>query len=111
MERKSLGELEEIVLLAVGVLQEEAYGLAITKEIKKVTGRKINMRAIHTTLYRLEEKGFLKSKLGGATKQRGGRRKRLFKITNRGQVAITEAKEIRMKLWDLLPSTLNKANK
>ena len=106
MKRKSLGELEEMVLLTVGVLHEEAYGFAITKEIARVTGRNVNMRAIHTTLYRLEEKGFLKSILGGATKQRGGRRKRLFTITNLGQTAITDAKESRMKLWDLLPVTI-----
>ncbi len=106
MKRKNLGELEEIVLLTVGVLDEESYGLAITKEIKKITGRSVNMRAIHTTLYRLEEKGFLESLLGGATKQRGGRRKRLFRITSLGQKAIHEAKNTRMQLWDLLPQTI-----
>lgn len=106
MKRKNLGELEEIVLLSVGVLDEEAYGLAITKEIKRITGRNVNMRAIHTTLYRLEEKGFLESILGGATKQRGGRRKRLFKMTSYGQKAIHEAKNTRMQLWDLLPQTI-----
>ena len=106
MIRKNLGELEEIVLLTVGVLDEEAYGLAITKEIKRITGRSVNMRAIHTTLYRLEEKGFLESLLGGATKQRGGRRKRFFKITSLGRNSIHEAKNTRMQLWELLPQTI-----
>ena len=105
MKGKTLGEFEEIVLLTVALL-DESYGFAITKEIKSVTGRTVNMRAIHTTLYRLEEKGFLASELGGATKQRGGRRKRLFRITNAGQIAITESKNIRMQLWDLLPSNI-----
>ncbi|MEO1052968.1 MAG: helix-turn-helix transcriptional regulator [Bacteroidota bacterium] len=105
-KRKTLGELEEVVLLTVGVLQEEAYGLAITKEIERVTGRSVNMRAIHTTLYRLEEKGFVQSTLGGATKQRGGRRKRLFTMTREGHLAITETKNIRMQLWNLLPAAL-----
>src|SRR5687768_9235680 len=78
MAKEYLGEFEELVLTMVGILGEEAYGNAIVTEIKARIGRDVNLSAVHVTLYRLEDKGHVKSRMGGATKSRGGRRKRIF---------------------------------
>ncbi|MDR7129996.1 DNA-binding PadR family transcriptional regulator [Algoriphagus sp. 4150] len=103
MKGYHLGELEELILLTVGILDQEAYGVAVLEEIKNQTGRKVNISAIHTVLNRLEEKGFLKSHMGGATEERGGRRKRLFTLSATGRLAIEEVKNLRNKLFDQLP--------
>ncbi len=103
MKGYHLGELEELILLTVGVLGKEAYGVSVLEEIKNQTGRKVNISAIHTVLNRLEEKGFLESKMGGATEERGGRRKRLFNISAHGRTAITEIRSLRNKLYDQIP--------
>src|SRR3989337_421847 len=106
MKRTSLGELEEIVLLVTASLQEDAYGVTITQEIEKQTGRSMGFNTVHTTLQRLEEKGFISSKMGGATEERGGRRKRYFKITALGSKALKNSKELREKLWKIVPPHL-----
>lgn len=101
--RNNLGEFEEIVMLTVGVLGENAYGLAIKEHIESQLKRSVSMGALHTGLYRLEEKGFLKSKLGKATKVRGGKPKRFFIVTNGGQKALKKAMEDRLQLWKEIP--------
>ncbi|REG82521.1 PadR family transcriptional regulator [Algoriphagus antarcticus] len=103
MKGYRLGELEELILLTVGILDQDAYGVAVLEEIKNQTGRKVNISAIHTVLSRLEDKGFLKSYMGGATEERGGRRKRLFTLSATGRAAIQEVKTLRNKLYDQLP--------
>jgi PadR family transcriptional regulator, regulatory protein PadR len=103
MSKEFLGEFEELVLTMAGILQEEAYGNAIVNEIKERVGRKVNLSAVHVTLYRLEDKGFVKSKMGGATNVRGGRRKRIFTVTNAGLSMLRSMKESRMDLWKLIP--------
>lgn len=103
MHRINLGEFEELVLLVVGVLNDDAYGVAVMEEIKNQTQRKINISAVHSALRRLEDKGFLKSAMGGATSERGGRRKRIFQLTHSGKLAINQIKELRNKLWDQIP--------
>lgn len=103
MSKEFLGEFEELVLTMAGILQEEAYGNAIVTEIKQRVGREVNLSAVHVTLYRLEDKGFVKSKMGGATNQRGGRRKRIFTVTNAGLAMLRTMKEARMDLWKLIP--------
>lgn len=103
MGKEFLGEFEELVLTMAGILQEEAYGNAIVTEIKDRVGRKVNLSAVHVTLYRLEDKGFVKSKMGGATNVRGGRRKRIFTVTNAGLSMLRAMKESRMDLWKLIP--------
>ncbi len=103
MSKEFLGEFEELVLTMAGILQEEAYGNAIVNEIKERVGRKVNLSAVHVTLYRLEDKGFVKSKMGGATNVRGGRRKRIFTVTNAGLSMLRTMKESRMDLWKLIP--------
>jgi DNA-binding PadR family transcriptional regulator len=72
-------------------------------EIKDKVGREVNLSAVHVTLYRLEDKGYVKSDMGGATNERGGRRKRIFTITNAGMAILREMKESRMDLWKLIP--------
>ncbi|HYI77327.1 MAG TPA: PadR family transcriptional regulator [Chryseolinea sp.] len=97
-----LGELEELILLMVALLHKDAYGVSITDELKKQTGREITISATHAALHRLEEKGFVKSKMGGASQERGGRRKRLFSITTYGRNALEELRETRNVIWDMI---------
>jgi len=103
MKRTFLGEFEEVVLLTVAILGEEAYGVTVTQEIEEKTGRSVGFSAVHTTLQRMEEKGFLSSTMGGATAERGGRRKRFFTVTAFGRKALHEVKTIREDLWNALP--------
>lgn len=103
MAKAYLGEFEELVLTMVGVLQEEAYGNTIVNEIRDRVGREVNLSAVHVTLYRLEDKGLVKSLMGGATNARGGRRKRIYQVTNAGLATLRAMKEARMDLWKLIP--------
>ena len=98
-----LGELEELILLTVGVLYGKAYGVTIKDEIEIQVGRKLNISAVHAVLKRLEEKGFISSSMGGATTERGGRRKRLFNLTSMGKKALEEANEMRSQLFNQIP--------
>ena len=106
MKRMTLGEFEEIVLLVTASLEEDAYGVTVTQEIEQQTGRSVGFNTVHTTLQRLEEKGLISSKMGGATAERGGRRKRYFTITPLGCRAIKDVKEVREKLWGAVPSKI-----
>jgi DNA-binding PadR family transcriptional regulator len=106
MKGTYLGEFEEIVLLALCVLGEDAYGVSITDEINRQSLRPVHLSGVHTALYRLEEKGLVLSKLGGATKERGGRRKRLFEITVAGKKALQEARALRNSFWNRIPQIL-----
>lgn len=103
MAREFLGEFEELILILVAALQEEAYGASIADEIETRFKRDVTLSAVHVTLYRLEEKGYIKSKLGGANSERGGRRKRIFTITNAGLAILKTMKESRLQLWRLVP--------
>lgn len=104
MTRIQIGEFEELVLLVVAILQENAYGVSVMEEIENQTGRRINISAVHSALDRLESKGFLKSEVGGATAERGGRRKRYFQITMAGQKSLDFIREQRNKLHDQIPN-------
>jgi DNA-binding PadR family transcriptional regulator len=99
MKRVYLGEFEEIVMLTVAVLYGQAYGATVTQEIERQTGRSVTFSTVHTTLQRLEEKGFLSSGLGGATAERGGRRKRFYAVTAAGSQALQEIQHVRTQLW------------
>jgi len=103
MRKTYIGELEEVVLLMVVMLQEEAYGVAITQKIEQQLNRKISVSAVHATLHRLSEKGYVSSFMGGATSERGGRRKRYFKITSIGSRVLQEIQEVRNLLWNQIP--------
>jgi DNA-binding PadR family transcriptional regulator len=106
MGRSYLGEFEELVLLTVASMPEEAYGAAITHGIHQKTGRMVVLSAVHVALYRLEEKGLVNSSMGGATQERGGRRKRLFRITAYGINTLAEMRQVREELWQLIPQNL-----
>mgnify|MGYP003580136966 CR=1 FL=1 len=98
MRRTYLGEFEELVLLMVGVLYDDPYAVAIAREITIQSGRLTDVSAVHRSLYRLEEKGMLKSTLGDSESKRGGKRKRLFYITPYGKKALDECMELRLSL-------------
>ena len=103
MQKNYLGEFEELVLLTVAVMNGEAYGVLITQDITSRTRRSVQISAVHVALYRLEEKGLVRSKLAGATKERSGRRKRLFAITSAGRNVLSDIRNVREQLWSLLP--------
>jgi PadR family transcriptional regulator, regulatory protein PadR len=91
MRHVPLGEFEQIVLLAILRIGENAYGVAIRHEIAVCTGREPAPGALYTTLDRMEQKGLVESWLGDPTPQRGGRAKRYFLVTNKGRVAVALA--------------------
>src|SRR5690242_15152635 len=99
----NLGEFEELVLLAVCILDGNAYGITVKNEVERHSGRAILLGAVHITLYRLQDKGLLRSELGNASEKRGDRRKRLFKITDKGMTLLRASQEVRQKMWGLIP--------
>jgi len=103
MKGSSLGELEELILLHVGILYPLAYGVAVMDEIEKTSGRSLNISAVHSVLTRLEEKHLLKSSMSEPTEERGGRRKRIFSLTAAGKRALEEAFELRNQLYQRIP--------
>ena len=103
MPKEFLGEFEELILTLVAALQEEAYGAAIAAEIESKIGRDVNLSAVHVTLYRLEDKGYVKSAFGGGTRERGGRRKRIYSVTSAGMAILRAMKEARVDLWKMVP--------
>jgi DNA-binding PadR family transcriptional regulator len=108
MKGTNLGEFEELVLLTVGILNTEAYSIAICNEINRVTKRNVTFAVVHSALNRLEEKGYVDSALGGATNERGGRSKRMFTISQAGKKALLRSKEQRDELWSLIPKVVFK---
>jgi len=103
MKKYQLGEFEEIVLLTVGVLHGDAYGVAIKEEIENRLHRKASVGALQSALRRMEDKGFLTSELGETTKARGGKRKRYFMITALGKKALDFNIQTRLELWGEIP--------
>ncbi|AUD04100.1 PadR family transcriptional regulator [Spirosoma pollinicola] len=103
MKKTVLGELEELVLLVVAASTEDVYGVPVMEQLHQLTGRNFTISAVHTTLYRLEEKGFLTSSVGGATTERGGRSKRLFSLTAEGGRVLRQIQQMRTRLWDAIP--------
>ena len=95
-----LGEFEELVLLTIANLAEEAYGMAVLKDINTRTSRNLSLGGMHSTLTRLEEKGFITSYLGEPTNERGGRRKRYFELTSQAKSSLAEMKSLRDELWE-----------
>ena len=103
MKKYQLGEFEEIVLLTVGVLFDEAYGVAIKLEIESRLQRKVSVGALQSALRRMEKKGFLDSRSGLADKKRGGKPKRFFTITAKGKEALQYSQDVRIQLWNSIP--------
>jgi PadR family transcriptional regulator PadR len=103
MKKYQLGEFEEVVILTVGVLYKDAYGVSIKKEIESRLSRNVSMGALHTALRRLEDKGYLKSFDGEATEERAGRPKKYFQITALGKKAMEYSRNNREELWNAIP--------
>jgi len=111
MKGTNIGEFEELVLLIVSILEDEAYVLRLKQEMYDQVKRSVSMGALHTTLSRLENKGYLNSRLAGASAKRGGRRKRVYQVTALGTKTLQEVKDMRGMLWNQVPSyTLSKSN-
>ena len=108
MKDYQLGEFEEIVLLTVAILNGDAYGVTIKKEIEDRLQRNVSVGALQSALRRLEEKDYLSSKFGDATAKRGGKRKRYFEITEIGKQALAYTKETRNQLWNAIPDVVFK---
>lgn len=103
MRGEHIGELEELVMLTVGSLLEQAYAVNILEEIKSSSNRHMDVTAVHSVLRRLEKKGYVVSEMGGATAERGGRRKRFFKLTVAGRKVLDATMELRVNLYNKLP--------
>lgn len=99
-----LGEFEELLLLAIMRLRDGAYGVSIRQTIEEATERPISIGAIYTTLDRLEKKGFVSSRQGDPTPERGGRAKRYFKIEGAGIQAVNDVQRVRQLISSSVPS-------
>lgn len=103
MSRHQLGELEEIVMLTVGILYKDAYAVAIIDEIETRLNRKVSIGSLQTVLRRLERKGYLTSEFGEATSVRGGKRKRYFSLTALGSRTLRNTQEQRLEMFNAIP--------
>jgi PadR family transcriptional regulator PadR len=103
MKKTKLGEFEELVLLTVAVLQEDAYGVEIKRELERRLKETLSVGSIQSALKRMEEKGFLTSRFGEATQKRGGKRKRIYHATPYAHRVLGEMKDIRAGLWSVIP--------
>jgi DNA-binding PadR family transcriptional regulator len=93
-----LGEFEHIVILALLRLADQAYGVTVRREIEERTGREVSVGAIYATLGRLENKGYVSSRLGDPTPERGGRSKRFFLVTSKGVAAVSRTQRAIQKM-------------
>jgi DNA-binding PadR family transcriptional regulator len=100
MKKTKLGEFEELVLLTVAALQQEAYGVEIKRELEARLNENLSVGSIQSALKRMEEKGFLTSEWGDATQKRGGKRKRIYSATPYAHRVLADMKEIRAGLWN-----------
>ncbi len=98
-----MGEFEELVLLTIAVLFDDSYGIGIQHELKERCGRGVTISTVHAALYRLKKKGFVDSRYGEVTPERGGKRKLLFRVTKSGEAALKKSKEMRNGLWQAIP--------
>ncbi|NQZ78451.1 MAG: helix-turn-helix transcriptional regulator [Ekhidna sp.] len=104
MKGTNLGEFEELVLLTVGILYDNAYSVAIQHELNRQTDRKVSISSVHAAVYRLEEKGLLDSRMGEMSSERGGKRKRIFTISQSGKEALEKANELRNRMRAQIPN-------
>ena len=105
MKKLTLGAFEELVLLTVGVLQDNAYGVTIKMELEAQMKKSISLGALYAALQRLEDKGWVDSRVGGITEKQGGRRKQYYDITREGVLALEEVRSMRNGLFDRLPAS------
>jgi PadR family transcriptional regulator PadR len=103
MKDQTLGEFEELVLLMVAALHDEAYGVVILENLEEKLKKKFNISAIHVALKRMEDKGFVKSRFGGITEDRGGRRKKFYVVTALGKRMLDNQYALRTSIYKLIP--------
>ena len=103
MSNHSIGEFEELVLLVVAANHDEAYGVLILETLEEKLGKKVNISAIHVALKRMEDKGFVESRFGGITKERGGRRKKYYVITAFGKKVLDHQYSLRTSIYQQIP--------
>lgn len=103
MKQQSLGEFEELVLLMVAAQHDEAYGVAILEGLEDKLKKKVNISAVHVALKRIEDKGFVKSRFGGITEDRGGRRKKFYIITAVGKRMLDSQYALRTGIYQQIP--------
>ena len=103
----SLGEFEQVVLLALIRLRANAYGTSIRQEIAERTGRDVSVGAVYTTLERMQQKGFVSSARGAPTPERGGRAKRYYKIEAPGERALQRSRETMDRMWEGLAPAIS----
>jgi PadR family transcriptional regulator PadR len=103
MSNHSIGEFEELVLLVVAANHDEAYGVLILETLEEKLSKKVNISAIHVVLKRMEEKGFVESRFGGITKERGGRRKKFYVITAFGKKVLDTQYALRTSIYQQIP--------
>jgi len=104
MKETRLGEFEEVILLLIGILGDEAYAYRIAAEFEAQTKRNVSIGAVHSTLVRLDEKGFVTSAMGAPTAERGGRRKLIYTITASGRSVLKVSRDLRVSLWNQFPA-------
>ena len=103
MSQHTLGEFEELVLLTVAAQHDEAYGISVLESLEKELGRKVNVSAVHVALKRMEGKGFVDSRFGGITEDRGGRRKKFYIITALGKRMLDDQYSLRNTIYKRIP--------
>ncbi|HZR23042.1 MAG TPA: PadR family transcriptional regulator [Vicinamibacterales bacterium] len=103
MSREGIGHFELTVMLAVLRVGDEAYGVPIAAELKQTTGREPLLGSVYAALERLEAKGLVKSTLGEATAERGGRAKKYFRVTAKGLRHVRDAQRSLVRLWSGVP--------
>ena len=106
--RDALGEFEQLLLLAIVRLKDNAYGVSIRREIEFRTGRDVAIGALYTALNRLETKGFVTSIMSKPTNERGGRSKRHFRIKPAGVTALQQSRERLARMWQGVPAEITK---
>ncbi len=103
MNIPSIGEFEELVLLTVAAQHDEAYGVSIQASLEGKLEKSINISSIHVVLKRMVDKGLVKSRYGGITQDRGGRRKKFYVITALGKAALDQQYAIRTSIYNQIP--------
>lgn len=108
MPRESPGEFEQLILLAILRLGTDAYGVPIIEEIEQRTGRSVSQAAAYLTLKRLEQKGWIQSRMAAPTPERGGRAKRFFFVRPAGVRRLQAAREELLSMWEGLEPELDR---
>jgi len=107
--RRSLGEFEHLMMLAIFRLGSEAYGVPIIAEVEEQTGRTVSQAAAYLTLRRLEEKGWIRSSMADPTPERGGRAKRYFELQATGLERLRESRAALRQMWDGIAAELDRS--